>query len=388
MSDSIEKLLQALFHSGDITSFVSARVPDGKLASGWIGQSLLQKGFTGKIEDKTNQEQLVIPLDRFVRLHNDLNTDTRSNLGFCIIGERGLAKPRFTAVVTSDNKSKSNQLLAVAIRSDKYGLRNLTHNLIQSVTQVQDEQDRLEPNLDYIEQLKIDTSVGIVVQLVSVKLTTTNEKMAEFIERALKEKSKNGDIVAQYGELKDISSNIILLTRWLLGLELFQKLRQGVAAIILTNQSRIQFFLWDSPQKLATFAVVRSENIKQVFDKYILPIWITSDDLSKSDAKTPLVTIRAEKTQSQITSTSDISHETDITKLSINLDKTVRLLQERLSYLEKKIGEFDSSSLIENNSDDKSLDILQSRLSETIDKLESLATKLNSLEKRIEKITK
>ncbi|TFG32057.1 hypothetical protein EU527_11040 [Candidatus Thorarchaeota archaeon] len=388
MLEDVVVWLQAMYHSGEFSSYISARVPDNKLSTGWIEQSLLQKGFTGKLQDKTNQEQLVIPLDRFVRLTRESVDVTQPILSMFITGKRGLTRPRFVALVSHDSKKQKNSSIAIALQSETVELRETINQLMQFASRTHTKHEIIEPNLDYIEQLKSDVSNGAVTQLLSIRLTASNDKTIELIQNTLKDDSDAKGIVAQYGKISVISPLAILSSRWLIRLDLFRKFKDSVAAIIFMTPSEIRLCLWDSSQRLATFAFIDSLDILDVFEKYVMPLWLTSDDLTKSRSKGPMVVIDTEKIRKP-TLPRSIPDKKLPGVVSYHLsDDSIKQLIERVGLLEAQLRDYSRIPSEETPSNDKSLEIIQSRLIDTIDKIESLVLKLNVLEKRIEKVTK
>ena len=68
LSDDIETRLQAMYHSGQVTAYIISILPASNLATGWVEQGLVSKGLPSNLDDKNNQETLVIPIDRFAQI--------------------------------------------------------------------------------------------------------------------------------------------------------------------------------------------------------------------------------------------------------------------------------------------------------------------------------
>jgi hypothetical protein len=158
LSNDITTHLQALYHSGQISGYIHSKLTDGSLKTGWIEQGLLSKGVKGQLRDKNNQESLVIPADRFARLardHGELDDTT-----LVIIGSKGLVARKFVAIVFGQQGSQSLIAFQIQKTSPYEIIRFLLHALGKKSSQLLE-----EPNLDYVEQLRIDASEGEVAEM-------------------------------------------------------------------------------------------------------------------------------------------------------------------------------------------------------------------------------
>ena len=125
MSEDIETRLQALYHSGQVSAYIISKLPEGKLTTGWIEQGLLSKGFTGNLQDKKHQENLVIPIDRFARLIRDYSTEI--NLGLIILGAHGLDKSKLITLVSNQYFARKGSINAIGFNSDNIRPSELIH---------------------------------------------------------------------------------------------------------------------------------------------------------------------------------------------------------------------------------------------------------------------
>ncbi len=341
MSEDIETRLQAMYHSGQVSAYIVSKLPQGNLTTGWIEQGLLSKGFAGNFQDKKNQENLVIPIDRFARLTRDY--DAEINLGLIILGAHGL------------DKSKHITLVRGSFNAMGFNSNNIqTLELIRIITRFFSEKTESsiddDPNLDYIEELVTDAANGHVHHLLSLSLPSGKHKLIDWLRKILKSDLKSKSVLAQIGNHHEFSPSVLLLSRWLLGLEIFKKTKNAIASILLVQDSRIVLCFWDSPQNLATFAIIEGADIERVLRKYTLPLWYTSSDVTEDEPKGPKVVIeKPKKKESQI----------------------------------KKRMVPDSVTL-----DNQSISIVRTRLTELINRLSPLVSHLTVLEKRITKIIK
>jgi len=354
MSEDIETRLQAMYHSGQVSAYIISKLPEGKLTTGWIEQGLLSKGFTGNLHDKKHQENLVIPIDRFTRLTRDY--DAEFNLGLIILGAHGLDKSKLIALVSNPDLTRKGSFSAIGFNSDNIQ----TFELIRIITRLLSEKTESnidnDPNLDYIEELLTDAANGDVRHLLSLTLPSGTQKLADWIRKIIKSDLKSDAVLAQIGDHHEFSPSVLLISRWLLGLEIFKKTKNAIASILLVQDNQIVLCFWDSPQNLATFAIIEGVDIERVLRKYTLPLWYTSSDVTEAEPKGPKVVIeKSKKMESQI--------------------------QKRVSSVSRIVS--DSTT-----PDNQSFSFVRTRLAELINRLSPLISHLDVLEKRITKIIK
>ena len=179
MSNDIATHLQALYHSGQISGYIHSNLSDGPLKTGWIEQGLLSKGMKGNLRDKHNQESLVIPADRFARLARDRGGWTDAAL--VIIGPKGLAASKFVAMVYGPQGSQS----LIAFQIQKTSPHEIVRFLLQNALGTKVSKLFEEPNLDYIEQLRMDASEGEVNEMTVLSLPKMQVKLSVWMKEAL-----------------------------------------------------------------------------------------------------------------------------------------------------------------------------------------------------------
>ncbi len=354
MSEDIETKLQAMYHSGQVSAYIISKLPEGKLTIGWIEQGLLSKGLTGNLQDKKNQENLVIPMDRFTRLTRDYDAEIK--LGLIILGAHGLDKSKLVTLVSNQYFTGKGSINAIGFNSDNIQTLELTHIITRFLSEKTESNIDNDPNLDYIEELLTDAANGDVRHLLSLSLPSGTHKLTDWIRNILKSDLKSEAVLAQIGDHHEFSPSVLLFSRWLLGLEFFKKTKNAISSIILVQDSQIVLCFWDSPQNLATFAIIEGANIERVLRKYTLPLWYTSSDVTKDEPKGPKVVIEKRKKK-----------EPQIQKRSSSVSRVVS----------------DSVTL-----DNQSISIVRTHLAELLNRLSQLLSHLDGLEKRITKIIK
>ncbi len=382
ISDDITTRLQALFHSGDVKSYIHSKLPEESLKTGWIEKGLLSKGMKGQLRDKHNQESLVIPADRFARLTRDMSGAGPANI--VVIGSKGLIESKFAAIIYEFEGSQS----LIAFQIQNHTPLEIVQLLLQGLgKRVSSNLD--EPNLDYVEQLRMDAAERIVNDALVLSLPKEIAKISEWIKATIQEKSSDR-ILLRHGTSKDLVIFSALLTRWINGLELFRELRSSIVACVFVKDKEMDVCFWDSSQKIASFATFASVNIEELSRKYLLPLWMVPGDSLEPQPKKREVVLEHRSSKRGKTLS-----ETKKTKKSVEVDDTIGSLKRRLDSvsipdLETQLESIESRIQTSQDTpslDKGSLDALQSRLSDNIDRIESLANRLGELEKRIKKIS-
>ena len=286
MSDDIETRLQAMYHSEQVSAYLISKLPEGKLETGWVEQGLRSKGLPGNLQDKKNQETLVIPIDRFTRLVKEYEPKVGS--GLFLLGEQGSNRSKLMTILKA---SKNTTFEAIGFKSDKIQTQELINTISRFLSNKTEAVIDSDPNLDYIEEFLSAAADGDVRHLLAFSLPSGTQKIAGWIQKLLKTDLKSEAILAQFGQPYEISSTILLFSRWLLGLDAFRKTKNAIATILFTLPSHIVLCFWDSPQNLATFAVIESIDVERTLRKYILPLWYTSEDVTEDKPKGPKVVI-------------------------------------------------------------------------------------------------
>jgi len=382
VTDDLPTRLQAMFHSGEITEFISAQMPTEKLSTGWMEQGLLLKGFTGKMEDRKNQERLIIPADRFARLTRDLEGVVRPFVGLLILGRQGLVTPKLCVAVYGAVQESSKPMMTVAFWTKNLGFGEITRIITQHVLGHGYTNSETESDLDFIEQLRADVSTGEVRSLLSLKVPAEKQNVTEWIRDSIKQVKGSERVVAAAGDLNSLSRITLLLARWLTSLDLFKRDKNNIAAILFRFSDRTELCLWDSPHGMASFATLNRTDIETMIDRYVTPMWSGSQDFGVSSVGAPEVVVgkRTKSREENRKSTVMVSHQIDHTVLS-QIRTRLEMLETRLQTLENTPGDKAVTT-------DQSIAIVQTRLAETINRLESVVVRLSDLESRIKRVSK
>jgi len=321
MANDTDTRLQAMYHSEQVSAYIISKLPPGKLATGWVEQGLLSKGLPGSLQDKTNQETFVIPIDRFARLAREYAHEV--GFGLFILGAQSASRSKLVTIL---NSSKSNSFEVIGFKTGNLHTPDLMNTVCRFILKKSDAVIDSDPNLDYIEELRIAAADGDVRHLLSLSLPADKQKIASWVQKLLKTDLNSEAVLAQYGQPNQISSTILLVTRWLLGLDLFRKTKNAIATILLKLTSHIFLCIWDGQQNMASFAFVESVDVQQILRKYTLPLWYTSDDITKDKIEAPEVVIKESRTRKQIKPPRNVSDLLPPDTQSISILRT-RLLE-------------------------------------------------------------
>ncbi|MFW9788274.1 MAG: hypothetical protein ACFFE2_03035 [Candidatus Thorarchaeota archaeon] len=368
MSNDIATHLQALFHSGQVSSYIHSKLTNGPLKTGWIEQGLLSKGMTGKLRDKMNQETLVIPADRFARLARD--REDGQEVALVIIGSKGLVSSKFVGLVYKQGNSQT----LVAFQIQKTSPLEIIKLLLQFALSRKTSKAFHEPNLDYVEQLRSDVSEGSIDEMTVFALPKKQVKMSEWMKDALLSPSSES-IELQHGTSNRIPKLAALLTRWLTGLELFKGTSNGIATLVFIGRKSIDACFWDQPQRIAAFMTFNHDNLDSLAMKYLNPLWIDAGESIKPPKPVREVTVEPRKSVSSIPKSSQT--KSDVPSIA-DLTRRIDLLE---SSLKSSTDGTEVSGTARGT-----MDILQSRLVENIERIESLSNRLGDLEKRLKKL--
>ena len=367
LSNDISTHLQALFHSGLITGYVQSRLAEGSLKTGWIEQGLLSKGMKGNLRDKHNQEFLAIPADRFARLARDCGDP--EGVSLAVLGSKGIASAKFVAMVSGSHDSQT----LIAFQIQKTLLGDIVQLLLKALG-MKATRDPEDANLDYVEQLRLDASEGTVQEAVVLSLPKKQEKLSGWMKDVLLGPSSDS-IAFQHGNTNKITKFAALVTRWLLGLELFKNTNNAIAALLFIGQKSIDACFWDQTQRIAAFSSFHNLSLESISLKYLNPLWFIPGESLESSRPTREVTVEPMRSSNRSKKSSLTSQQ------ELVLDALARRLDSLESRLSSSIGEIDISG-----KDRGTMDLLQTRLSENIERIESLSKRLSELEARLKKI--
>jgi hypothetical protein len=374
--------LEAMYHSGDVVEFIAARIPSETLATGWMEQGLLRKGFAGNLQDKNNQENLVIPTDRFVRLTRDLEKSANTFMGLFILGKIGLKQPKFCSLFYRSPDEKSEFPTCVTFWTKNLGITDIANIIARHLLSRDVRGTSGELDLDYIERLNDDAGSGLVKAHLSLKIESDRMNVVDWIRDAVRNAEKSKSVISSHGELDSLSTIGLLFSRWLTGLELFKKTKENLAAFLVMSDDWMDACLWDTHLRVATFASLNEKNLEKAIDRYLSSMWASPNDLQSKDARAPEVEIGGKSKSHKIPhkATKDTNeHITGVFLIQI---------EKRIDALEALIQQIENSPKGHSDSLEKSFMIVQTRIADVIDRLETLVRQLGDLENRLKTLNR
>jgi len=354
-------------------------LPEGSLKTGWIEQGLVSKALKGNVRDKNNQESLVIPSDRFTRLTRDRNE--QNELALFIIGPKGLEARKFVAMVFG---TRGHQSL-IAFQTRKMTLDEIIQFIHQHVIREKVAKSFDEPNIDYVEQLRLDASEGIVHEMMVVTLPKKDEKITDWVKEALLSQSSE-NIEIHHGTSNIIPKFALLITRWLTSLELFKRSSNVLSSLVFMGHESMDTCFWDQTQRIAAFTIFKNNQLYWLSRKYLEALWIVPGESIEAKSPSREVTVETRSVSVSPAKQSSIEgHEKSIPVSTTQTEKILASLSKRMDSLESQLkSSLPTGDAVE--TDRGTLDVLQSKLSENIDRIESLSKRLIELEKRLKKI--
>ncbi|MFX1370002.1 MAG: hypothetical protein ACFFAY_15520 [Promethearchaeota archaeon] len=405
MSKDLPTELQALYGSGGIAGFLCSFLPKEGLKKGWVEQGLAYKGMKSSISTKTNQAKYVLPTEQLIRLMCDRGMDAPRAFGLAISGVRGLTKEKF-CVILSDASDAMSKKRAISL----WTKTQTPHEIVQLAIRYELGTPPLvglgEPNIDYVEQLKEDSSDGKIHEALVLRIPKVSMDETEWIKESLGATESDTDfLLYRFGKLKETPAFALLFSKSLSDLRLAKPAEAVIFASILMKSNWIEMVLLDSPRGIATFALVKKDTIGELAWKYLLPLWAAPDeridplviqDVQESsetergipDAKDSSTDNALHALEKKIRSLEQHLNDISVSQLLKRLEQierrseSLRVAVSRLSELERAIEQANAQDI----QDQASIGLLQSRLEDLLKRMEVLASKLENLDERIIKL--
>lgn len=410
VAEKLGTALQALLSGGSISGFILAVVPEGRLESGWIEQSLVSKGLQGGLDSKNNHHDYLIPADRTVRLIRDRGSYGRNYCSLFMTGEPGSDSRRFTLFQYSADTQTGPEQYACAFWSLGPSPSDVVSFLMRESMGTQTQIARTEPVLDYTEQLRTDASVGLVIEALSARVPSSRTKPADWLRSVLERPADTEAVPFRFGAMETTPDFAKLFAQWFVGLELTKRMKSPIAALTIFKEDSVDVALWDSPRNLCTFASVRWEDPVALVARYIAPLWVgpgetigrpepapkplANHDYSTEGSATapPAEQLTLDQTvPSSAASSAQELEEDSYHELLARLE-TISLpdLQYRFSQMESQLRRLAAEQAaaqerVSAASDKAAIDLLQNRLRDALNRLEAIADRLTSLQERVER---
>ena len=408
MNEEAITRLQAMYGSSEILGYLISQLPETGLKSGWVEEGLLIKGLQESSSSKFNQETYFEPTHEAIHLMADRAMDAPGRTGIFILGEQGLNSSKLVIVLSDDDRAPGRAKLATTIWLRDYTPHDLIRLVLKHLLEESLSSEFEEPNLDYIEQLRIDAIEWDAAEVISLSIPGRKFNTSPWIKQAIKHPDEEYGIALRCGKLKQIPAFALLYSRWLIDLPVFEDLNQGVAAIILRKEDNVELAIWDSSRELATFAILLDTDLEEITRKFLVPAWYQIGDRIEPPTRTrevvvskPSVGIFEGMKQSfslkepptRIASEEERRAAAALTKLvddlRIRMEKfPVEDILQRLEMVEtqaKILAEHLESEMMTGEfggNEGAAVGMLRNKLGHMLDRLESLSARLEKLEER------
>jgi hypothetical protein len=278
--------LQAMYSSSEVLGYLISQLPEKGLKSGWVEEGLLVKGLQESSSSKFNQENYIGPTHEAVHLMADRAMDAPGRTGIFILGEPGLESSKLVVVLSDDERAPGRAKLVTTIWLRDYTPQDIIRLVLKYLLGEKLSPEFEEPNLDYIEQLRIDAIEWEAAEVLSLSIPARKFNTSIWIKQAVQQPEDEYQIALRCGKLRQIPAFALLFSRWLIDLPVFEDLNLGVAAMILRKEDLVELAIWDNPRELATFAILLDTDLEDITRKFIVPAWFERGDRIHPPART------------------------------------------------------------------------------------------------------
>ncbi|MBD3406402.1 MAG: hypothetical protein GF411_09850 [Candidatus Lokiarchaeota archaeon] len=396
MTEELMTRLHALYLSEEISGYICSKLSDSSVNPGWVESGLILKGFEGLLKDESIQQEYVIPTEQSINLMIDRGMDLVNKTGLIIVGSQGIISEKL-AILFTDDKKKPNRKLAIAFRLEGYTPQDIGRLISKYELEIPLMSEFHEPNIDYIEQLKIDVGNGYVTDAFALSMPRGKINPTKWIQESLEEKSD--DVIFRTNKLEMSPIFALLFSSWILDFKAYQELKKGIIAAVFMQESHNEMIIWDSSRKYAIFAVINDISLEEITHRYLLSSWLSTKEKMKPPSKTKEVVLETETVDTPTrpivsakrdkTSTKEHVIQERIDAISTKIEKLEAAeMSRRLGIIEKNLEELKAS---EESHDAISLspdittmiDVFRKRIDSVVMRLERLVERLDDTERRL-----
>jgi hypothetical protein len=278
VNDEAITRLQAMYSSSEVLGYLVAQLPEKGLKSGWVEEGLLVKGLQESSTTKFNQENYIEPTHEAIQLMADRAMDAPGRTGIFILGEPGLESSKLVVLLSDDEHARGRVKLVTTIWLRDYSPHDIIRLVLKYLLREKLSPEFEEPNLDYIEQLRIDAIEWEAAEVLSLSIPGRKFNTSIWIKQAIEQPEEEYSIALRCGKLRQIPAFALLFSRWLIDLPIFEDLNLGVAAAIFRKEDNVELAIWDNPRELATFAILMDSDLEDITRKFLVPAWFERGD--------------------------------------------------------------------------------------------------------------
>ncbi|TXT57425.1 MAG: hypothetical protein BAJATHORv1_10127 [Candidatus Thorarchaeota archaeon] len=403
MVEDLATHLHALYLSEQIEGYICSRLAESSIEKGWVERGIVLKGFEGTLQDDTIQEGYVIPTEKSVNLMIDRGVDLPKRTGIILTGSQGLTEEKL-AIILDDGTKKPNSKLALTFRLEGYTPQDIGRLVSKYVLGVPLMSEFKEPKVDYIEQLKIDVANDMVTDAIVLSIPRGKINPAKWIRGSLERESDK--LVFSTKNAQESPIFALLFSSWVLNFDTVLSSKNGIVSAIFIKEDHFEMILWDNPRNYAVFAIIKDITLEELTHRYLLPLWLKTKERMRPPAKTKEIILESPKSvlsSPSLGSKEKVTHEKEelTQKEIISLQKKVEDLytrieeiqaaeiNRRLGVIEKNLDKLVADQIAESDTISLSpdistmIDVFQKRLNNVITKMERLAKRLESVEKKM-----
>ncbi|MHA2117513.1 MAG: hypothetical protein ACW98J_01225, partial [Candidatus Thorarchaeota archaeon] len=203
-----------------------------------------------------------------------------------ILGEPGLESSKLVVVLSDDERAPGRAKIVTTIWLRDYTPQDIIRLVLKFLLGEKLSPEFEEPNLDYIEQLRIDAIEWEAAEVLSLSIPGRKFNTSIWIKQAVQHPEDEYQIALRCGKLRQIPAFALLFSRWLIDLPAFEDLNLGVAAAIFRKEDLVELAIWDNPRELATFAILLDTDLEDITRKFIVPAWFERGDRIHPPART------------------------------------------------------------------------------------------------------
>jgi len=377
-----------MYTNNEVKGYLAVRIVGDQLKPGWLETGIMSKGINGSLGSKPNQVDFVIPLSSTIRSVIDRGLSDSGDSGFIIYGESGLTEEKFVVSFKIHSENDETTRDFIAFRITNYSPYDIARLVLKYDMGVELSGEYLEPRFDYIDYFSEQGTSNDIVDGFSLSMPSNWSNPRGWIPELLN--STNTDaIILKLGSIHDSIALSLLFSNWVLEMVENLLIRDPVASCFLLRGIKIESFLWDGPRDIMTSIITRDIDAETLATQILNPLWAKSDELLAPSSKTKEVVVREEslpikddeqkrmssKEKKLLSKVEYVLHEVDV-------NDTLR----RIERAEAILSELERISTMKEDEPPERPNHLESRLKETLDRLESLTERLAALEKRIQKI--
>lgn len=376
-----------MYTNDEVKGYLAVRIIGDQLKPGWLETGILSKGISGSLGSKPNQVEYVIPLSSTIRCIIDRGISDDGDAGFVIYGESGLKEEKFVVAfkVSQENTDTIRDFLAFRISG--YSPHDIARLVLKFDMGMNLIAESSEPQVDYIEYIKEQSVVADTLQGFSLRMPANWANPRGWIPELLSA-PQNEDVLLKLGTIQDCIAKSLLLSSWVL--EMIENLlvRDPIAACFFVRGDVLESYFWDGPRDLMTSLISKGLDLETFTTNVLIPLWAKTDELVISSSRIKEVIVEAEPQpiedeQKKLSSKErKLLQKVEWVLRDVDVNDTMR----RIERAESILSELERLSTVKEEEPQVKSNHLESRIKETLDRLEALNERLSSIERRLEKI--